>query len=420
MSVVVIGLNHRIAPLEILERTSVDGASLPKALDDLCSRPNITEAVLLSTCNRTEVYVVAERFHGAYSDVRDFIAQYAGLAPEALTYHLYSHFDEGAANHLFAVAAGLDSAVLGETEILGQVRDAWEAAKGHGTARATLERAVPPRARGRQASAHRDAVCRATPRRCRWRRSRWPTKRSMASPVAACSCSAPATSARAWRSRSAAAGVAEVLVANRTFDRADDLASRLGGRPVRLLELADALGEVDVLLTSTGARSILVEHADLAPVMAARPDRPLLVVDVAVPRDVDPGVASIPGVTLLDIDDLRTFADKGLQERRGEMPAAQAIVEDEVARWIDHSTAREVAPLIAAMREWADDVRIGELDRAKTRLDELEPREREAVEAITRGIVAKLLHEPTVRLKEVAGTARGERLSEALRDLFSL
>jgi glutamyl-tRNA reductase len=218
----------------------------------------------------------------------------------------------------------------------------------------------------------------------------------------------------------AAAGVAEVLVANRTFDRADDLASRLGGRPVRLLELADALGEVDVLLTSTGARSILVEHADLAPVMAARPDRPLLVVDVAVPRDVDPGVAAIPGVTLLDIDDLRRFADKGLQERRGEIPAAQAIIEEEVARWIDHSTAREVAPLIAAMREWADDVRLGELERAKTRLDALEPREREAVEAITRGIVAKLLHEPTVRLKEVAGTARGERLSEALRDLFSL
>ena len=138
-----------------------------------------------------------------------------------------------------------------------------------------------------------------------------------------------------------------------------------------------------MLLTSTGARSILVEHADLAPVMAARPERPLLVVDVAVPRDVDPGVASIPGVTLLDIDDLRRFADKGLQERRGEIPAAQAIVEEEVARWIDHSTAREVAPLIAAMREWADDVRIGELDRAKTRLDGLEPREREAVEAIT-------------------------------------
>ncbi len=173
---------------------------------------------------------------------------------------------------------------------------------------------------------------------------------------------------------------------------------------MRLLELADALGEVDVLLTSTGARSILVEHADLAPVMASRGDRPLLVVDVAVPRDVDPGVASIPGVTLLDIDDLRTFADKGLQERRSEIPAAQTIVEDEVARWIDHSTAREAAPLIAAMREWADEVRVGELDRAKARLNELEPREREAVEAITRGIVAKLLHEPTVRLKEVAGT----------------
>ena len=197
--------------------------------------------------------------------------------------------------------------------------------------------------------------------------------------------------------------------------------TRLGGRPVRLLELADALAEVDVLLTSTGARSILVEHADLAPVMAARPSRPLLVVDVAVPRDVDPGVASIPGVTLLDIDDLRAFADRGLAGASQRDPcSAGASSTTRSTRWIDHSTAREVAPLVAAMREWADGVREGELERAKTRLEASSRREREAVEAITRGIVAKLLHEPTVRSKEVAGTPRGERLAEALRDLFAL
>ncbi len=419
MSVVVIGLNHRIAPLEILERTSVDGASLPKALDDLCARENITEAVLLSTCNRTEVYVVAERFHGAYSDVRDFIAHYAGLRPDELTYHLYSHFDEGAAGHLFAVAAGLDSAVLGESEILGQVRDAWEVAKGHGTARATLN------------AVFRQALEVGKRVRTETGLSRHTASVSMAAVAMAGDHLGGLTGRRVlvlgagdigegMAVALADAGVGEVLVANRTFDRADGLATRLGGRPVRLLELADALTGVDVLLTSTGARSILVEHADLAPVMEARPDRPLLVVDVAVPRDVDPGVARIPGVTLLDIDDLRTFADKGVAERRREVPAAQAIVDDEVARWIDHSTAREVAPLITALREWAEDVRAGEIDRAKARLDDLSPREREAVEAITRGIVAKLLHEPTVRLKEVAGTARGERLSEALRDLFAL
>jgi glutamyl-tRNA reductase len=419
VSVVVIGLNHRIAPLEILERTSVDGASLPKALDDLCARANITEAVLLSTCNRTEVYVVAERFHGAYSDVRDFIAHHAGLRPDELTYHLYSHFDEGAASHLFAVAAGLDSAVLGESEILGQVRDAWEVAKGHGTARSTLN------ALFRQALEVGKRV------RTETGLSRHTTSVSMAAVAMAGEHLGGLAGRRVlvlgagdigegMAVALADAGVGEVLVANRTFDRADGLATRLGGRPVRLLELAEALTGVDVLLTSTGARSILVEHADLAPVMDARRDRPLLVVDVAVPRDVDPGVASIPGVTLLDIDDLRTFADKGVAERRREVPAAQAIVEEEVGRWLDHSTAREVAPLITALREWAEDLRAGELDRAKARLDDLSPREREAVEAITRGIVAKLLHEPTVRLKEVAGTARGERLSEALRDLFAL
>ena len=140
MSVDVIGLNHRIAPLEILERTSVDGASLPKALDDLCARQNITEAVLLSTCNRTEVYAIAERFHGAYADVRNFLSELAFVPPDEFADHLYVHYDSSAAAHLFAVTSGLDSVVLGESEIQGQVKHAWEHAHEEGTAGKTLKR----------------------------------------------------------------------------------------------------------------------------------------------------------------------------------------------------------------------------------------------------------------------------------------
>ncbi len=295
MSVVVIGLNHRIAPLEILERTSVDGASLPKALDDLCARQNITEAVLLSTCNRTEVYVVAERFHGAYSDVRDFIAHHAGLRPDELTYHLYSHFDDGAAGHLFAVAAGLDSAVLGESEILGQVRDAWEVAKGHGTARSTLNalfrQALEVGKRVRTETgplpSHRVGVDGGG------RDGRRPPRRPHGTPSARARCGRH----RRGHGGRACATRASARSSSRTARSTVPMVSQRvsAAVPVRLLELADALTEVDVLLTSTGARSILVEHADLAPVMEARPDRPLLVVDVAVPRDVDPGVAVDPG-----------------------------------------------------------------------------------------------------------------------------
>ncbi len=262
VSVVVIGLNHRIAPLEILERTSVDGASLPKALDDLCARQNITEAVLLSTCNRTEVYVVAERFHGAYSDVRDFIAPPRRPASRRADLSPLQPLRRGCRG---ASLRRCSRSRLGRARRVGdpragaRPRGRWRRADG--TARATLNAALPPRARGRQAGAHRDRALPSHRVGVDGRSGDGRRPRSAALRDVGCSCSAQATSARAWRSRSRTQASVRVLVANRTFDRADRSRRHAsGGRPVRLLELDDALVEVDVLLTSTGARSILVEH----------------------------------------------------------------------------------------------------------------------------------------------------------------
>jgi glutamyl-tRNA reductase len=218
-----------------------------------------------------------------------------------------------------------------------------------------------------------------------------------------------------------AAHVSDVLVCNRTWDRALELAEAVGGRPVPLLDLPAALAEVDLLLTSTGASSIMVEHGDLEPVMASRgPDHPLLIVDVAVPRDVDPSAGDLPGVTLLDMTDLQTFAAQGLEKRQREIGKVEEIIEEEVTRWVETNHARRVSPLVAALRSRAEEVRTSELERLAGRLTDLDDRQREAVEALTRGIVGKLLHDPTVRLKDAVGTARGERLAEALRDLFDL
>ena len=217
-----------------------------------------------------------------------------------------------------------------------------------------------------------------------------------------------------------ARGIGEVLVANRTWSTAARLAARVGGRAVELGALASSLEQVDVLLTVTGAPAVIVEAADLAPVMAARPDRPLLVVDVAVPRDVDAAVGRLPGVTLLDMDDLKAFAAAGVAARRKEIARVEAILAEETERYAASTSAREVAPVVAALRERADELRLGEIERLRSRLASLEPKEREAVEALTRGLVNKLLHEPTVRLKQEAGTPRGERLAEALRTLFDL
>jgi glutamyl-tRNA reductase len=419
VSVVVIGLNHRTAPLDLLERTAVDDAHLPKILHDLCARTNLSEAVVLSTCNRTEVYAVAEKFHGGYDDVRNFFVDLSFLPSEEFADHLYVHYDDSAVAHLFSVAAGLDSAVLGETEILGQVGAAWERARDEGSTgfalnllfRQALE--VGKRVRtetgiGRGiTSVAQAAVAMASDRLGTLvdRRILLLGAGEMGEGMA---------------TALAAAGASEVVVANRTWKTARELAARIGGRAARLADLAAELVTADVLLTSTGASTIMLENADLASTMAHRDDRPLLIVDIAMPRDVDPGAGALHGVTLLDMDDLRRFVSVGVKGREREATRARVVIEEELDRYRTTTTAREAAPLVTALHNHGEAVRIAELDRLKARLGTLDDRERAAVDALTKGIVAKLLHEPTVRLKDAAGTAKGDRLSDALRDLFDL
>jgi glutamyl-tRNA reductase len=418
VSIVVIGLNHRTAPLDLLERTAVDDARLAKALDDLLGRDHVSEAVLLSTCNRTEVYAVAEKFHGAYHDIRSFLCEQSFLPPEQVSDHLYVHYDADAAQHLFTVAAGLDSAVLGENEILGQVRAAWDAAQREGAAGAALNLLfrhaleVGKRVRTETGiSRHIASVSQAAVAMATERIGPLAGRRVLVLGAGEMGESMVRVLGDA--------GVSELCIANRTWQTAVELAQQVGGRAVRLADLAGALREADVLLTSTGATSIMIEHAELASVAAER-DTKLLVVDVAVPRDVDPAAGDLPNITLLDMDDLRAFAEVGIGERQLEVAGVQRLISDELERFVGVSTAREVAPLVASLRAGADEIRQGELDRLAPRLDGLTDRQRDAVEAITKGIVAKLLHQPTVELKDAAGTARGERLAEALRDLFGL
>ena len=413
---IVVGLNHRSVPLPLLERMTVPRHRIPKALHDLRGRDDVSEAVVLSTCNRTEIYAHAERFHGAVGDIRDFLSELGSLPPEDFADHLYEFHDAGAVAHLFTVAAGVDSAVLGESEILGQVKGAWELAGAEGATgpvlnmlfRQALE--VGKRIRNETAiSRHITSVSQAAVALAEERLGSLSGRRVLVLGAG--------DTGGGMVASLADAGVAEVHVANRTWERAEALALRVGGRAVRLADVPGVLAEVDVLLTSTGASSVLVDHGDLEPVVAARGGRPLLIVDVAVPRDVDPGAADLAGVTLLDMDDLRAFAERGLVERRREVARARDLIDDEVSRYREAVTTRQVAPLVTALRARVDAVRAAELDRQGRRLDAAQL---DVVDAVTRAVTAKLLHEPTVRLKEASGTQRGERLSEALRDLFDL
>ena len=424
MSVVVVGLSHRTVPLEMLEQLTVGPERLPKALGDLVARPFVSEAVILSTCHRIEVYVVAERFHGGVQDIRHFLSELAFVAPEDFSDDLYTYYDDAAAAHLFVVAAGLDSVVPGESQILGQVRDSWDRARAEGAAGSRLsalfrhalevgKRARTETAIGRGVtSLSQAAVAMATERLGSLAGRRIVVvgagemsegmAMSVAEPGEADGCQA------------------DLVVANRTRERAEAVARRVGGRAVPLDQLPDALRQADVLLTSTGSTSVVVEEDHLAEVIDARGGRPLLIVDLGMPRDVDPAVGRLPGVTLLDLDDLRAFVEAGIDERRNEVARVRDIVSDEVARFVADTAARSVAPTVTALREQAESVRAAELDRYRSRLEGLDDRQREAVESLTRSMLAKLLHEPTVRLKDTAGSAQGERLADSLRELFGL
>jgi glutamyl-tRNA reductase len=420
VSVVVVGLNHRTVPLDVLERMTVNDARLPKALYDLRTRPNLSEAVVLSTCNRTEIYAVAERYHGAIDDIRSFLTDVSGLNIDAFADHVYAYHDDFAVSHLFKVASGLDSAVVGETEILGQVRTAFERAEDEGATAAVLARlfgralAVGRRARAETGIARgTTSVSQAAVEMATERLGTLDGRTILV-------LGAGEIGAGMAVALAATPGLGEILVANRTRARAAKLAARTGGRVVDFGELATALVTADVMLTSTGAPDLIIDRSDIEAVVEHREGRPLLIVDVAMPRDVDAAVATVEGVTLLDMDDLRAFAESGIAERRKEIAAVQAIVDDEVARYFDDLAAREVAPLIADLRAHAESVRTAELERFAARLADLDPKERVAVEALTRGIVNKLLHEPTVRLKDAPGTPKADRLADALRTLFGL
>jgi len=418
VSVVVIGLNHRSTPLDLLERMTIGGARLPKALHDLVSRADVSEAVVLSTCNRTEVYAVAERFHGAYQDIRDFFAEVAFLAPEDFADHLYVHYDAPAVAHLFSVASGLDSAVLGESEILGQVKRAWQIARVEGAAGPALNLLFRHALEAGKRARTDTGIARSI------------TSVSQAA-VAMAAARLDGLSGRrvlvlgaGEMGEAMAVGLAkagsELSLANRTWERAVQLAARVDGRAVRLLDVPAALADVDVLLSSTGAAVPLLAADDVEAVIAARHGRPLLIVDIAVPRDIDPAVGRLPGVTLLDMDDLRAFADAGSLARRGAVASVQELLDDELERYLGATSAREVAPMIVALRDRAEGVRQAELDRFRVKLDGLDAVQLEAIEGLTRGIIGKLLHDPSIVLKDAAGSPRGERLVASLRELFAL
>jgi glutamyl-tRNA reductase len=418
MSVIVIGVNHRTGPVTLLEKLMIPESSMPKALHSLSVRDDIREAVVLSTCNRTEVYAIVERFHGAYSDIRDFLCESSGVPADEITPHLYSQHDDEAIVHLFEVAAGLDSAVLGETEILGQVRDAWEVAMSEGASRSSMNLLfrhaveVGKRARTETGISRSTAsVSHAAVEMAHEILGSLDGKKIVVVGAGEMGEGVAAALARE--------GSVSITVVNRTESRSTALAAKFDAEVAPFERLAHELGRADVVVTCTGAGATIIDEGT---VRAARTGNtsPLLFVDIALPRDVDPAVVGIPGVTLRDLDDLGRWAQRGVDQRTAEVEQVRSIIGEEVERFTLDQAQRQAAPLVAQLREVVEGIRTAEMERFSSRLADLTDEQREVIESITRGIMAKLLHTPSVRLREAAGTPQGERLAAAVRDLFNL
>jgi glutamyl-tRNA reductase len=418
--VFVVGANFRSAPLELLERLVIDHEQRPKALAGLLDQEHVHEAVVLSTCNRVEVYTAISRFHGAAGEVRRFLAGLHGLALGEFADHLYDYYEERAVQHLFAVAAGTDSMVVGEAQILGQVREAFQAAQAERTVGPVLSalftRAIKVgrRARSetaigagqlstvtvglRMAAEHLDGLA--------GRRVLLVGAGNLAR-----------LAGRTLRH----AGVGELVVANRTFASGAALARELGGRPVPLDRVEEELAAADLVVAATAGSTPTVGAATVAAALARRSGTagPLVVLDLGVPRDVDPGVRGLPRVVLADLDGLRAVLETEEGPRR-EVERVRALIAEETAAFMGGRREARLAPTIRALRSRAELARQQELAKAATRLAGLDEHQRAAVEAVTRGLVNKLLHDPMVRGKALAARADGDLYVAALRELYGL
>lgn len=427
MSVIVVGLEQSLAPLDLLERVAVTESELPKALGRLRDQSNLSEAVLLSTCLRTEVYAVVERFHDGVAELQEFLAAISASPLDSLSEHLTIRFDDDVAEHLFTVAAGLDSAVLGESEVLGQVRRAWEKAQlervsgpvlgalfRHAVEAGKRVRSETAIARGTTSLSH-GAVALGAERRdggLTGARVLVVGAGEMGEGVA-----------RALEGH----GAASLVIANRTPDRTDVLVAGLSDavagevRAHSLEGLGSLLASTDVVFTTVDSAHPVIDRSILADAVTGRGDRsPLVVVDLGVPRNVEPSAVGLDGVVLLDMDILRAAVADAISGRQEEVDDATAIVAEEVERFRAAARARDAAPIVSALRAKAEASRRGELDRQRSKRSDLSDAQWKQVDVVTRAVVAKLLHQPTVVLKAAAGEPRAERLTEALRALFDL
>jgi len=415
VSVLVVGVSHNSAPVSLLEQVAPERHAVPKLVEAVTACEHVTEATVIATCNRVEVYAVVDRFHGSVEELSRLLLEPAGEATETLLSHLYVHYDDGAVSHLFQVASGLDSMAVGEGQILGQTRDALRLGQELGTVGPALNVLFQQALRvGKRARAETD-IDSAAPTLVsaaldRVARAQGDVAGRRVAVVGAGSMAGLAT---ATVSR---LGAASVTVVNRTPARAERLAAEYAATPAALSDLPQVLADVDVVLACAGATGVLVTRAM---VEAARPDgRAMALVDLALPHDIDPAVDEVPGVVRIDLADLADELHASAAGR--EVAQVRRIVSEEVASFLAARRSAIVTPTVVALRSMATSVVDSEMERLDHRLPGLSEADRAEVLRTVRRVADKLLHEPTVRVRELANETGAVSYAAALAELFAL
>ena len=414
--ILVVGLNHETAPVAVREALAFPKEGLPGALARVREEAGLGEAVILSTCNRVEIY--GRSPEASLDAVAAFLARYHSREVAEIAPYLYRLEGEAAVRHAFRVAASLDSMVMGEPQILGQVKDAYDAAERAGSLGSVLNalrnRSIAAAKRARTETAiGRNAV------------SVSHVAVELARKIFGDLADRAVLLVGAGKMSEVAArqmvrdGARASVLGGRTFEKAEELAAALGGRAAPFEALRDELARADIVISGTGAPGVVIKREDVEAAQATRRGRPLFLIDIAVPRDVAEDAGKVSGVFLYDLDDVKKVAEANLRERKKEASAAEAILEHEIREFLEWRRSLEVVPLLVELRRRADEIRKAEIEKARRRLGPLTPEQENALEAATSAIVNKLLHGPTVHLKQMAGNGQPEHVG-FIRKLFGL
>lgn len=419
MNFALIGVSHKTAPVEIREQLAIPESALPDALSALVQRDGVREAVILSTCNRVEVFARGEAGSDLEFSLPGFLSDWRGVPLPKLKPYLYQYFQRDAIRHVFRVAASLDSMVVGEPQILGQVKSAYAAARAAGAASGLVEevmmRALGVAKKIRSETGIAQNAVSISYAAVELARKIFGSLEGKTILVIGAGKMSELAARHLLR-----CGAGRLLITNRSFERAQELAAVFQGEAVEFENLHDYLAQADIVISSTGAPHFILKKEDGHAILSKRRNKPMFFIDIAVPRDIDPELNKLDNIFLYDIDDLQQVVAQNLVERQKEAQRGEQIIEHEVDRFLERAKSLEVVPTIVSLQARLEEIRAMELERLHGKLGALSPEQQQAVEALTRGIVNKILHDPITQLKSAAQEPDSRKIVDIVRKVFNL